>query len=199
MRVKRFNGGEEGGSGLRTRGRPESAREVLKGLIWSWGLGPKFIEHLACRLWCEVVGQEGAVHSRVEGIRDGVVVVAADSGSAAQWLGLQKVELLARLREVLAREVGRGEAEGALRDVRFVSRGWAGLAKVGRMGVSSGTRETGKQAAGAECLSAAERARLEDLLGEVRNEELRELLRRGLSGLISASGEKGGKGANDEG
>jgi hypothetical protein len=184
---------------LRRRGRPETAREVLKDLIWGWGLGPKFTERLASRLWCEVVGEEGAPHSRVKGIRDGVVVVAADSGSAAQSLGLRKLQLLARLRELVAREVGRAEAEDTLRDVRFVSRGWADAPKPARAAASPGARATRNREAGAGRLPPAERARLEKLLGGVRNEEVRELLRRGLTGLIAASAENRRKEEKEEG
>jgi hypothetical protein len=170
------------------RGRaPESTRQILGSLIWSWGLGPKFVEQMAARLWSEAVGREDAVHSRVNGMRDGVLVVAADSASAAQSLGLRKVELLARLRELLAREVGRAKTDQVLRDVRFVSRGWARLGRPCGGGTAAGAQDSNEQGADAPCISAEEAARLEGLLSEVGNEEVRDLLRRGLTGLISAS------------
>jgi predicted nucleic acid-binding Zn ribbon protein len=78
-------------------------------------VGPRRARQAAALdLWADVVGEALARHSRVVGIRGGVLVVATDLPAAYYELGLKRVALL----ETLNARVG-GEA---IREIQIVMR-----------------------------------------------------------------------------
>lgn len=96
-----------------TRRGQASLGRLLEGVLAHLDLGSRLQERLALAAWAEVVGQVVAAHTRAEAVRDGVLLVAADTPAWAQELAIRRQELLAKL----ARHVG----EGAIRDLHFRS------------------------------------------------------------------------------
>jgi len=94
------------------RGRA-SLQALLEGVLANLDLRSRFREHLAVAGWPELVGPVIAAHSRAEAVRDGVLIVAADTPTWAQELQMRTRELLERL----ARQFG----EGLIRDIHFRS------------------------------------------------------------------------------
>lgn len=105
--------------------REASLGRLLEGVLANLDLGSRLREQLAVRAWGEIAGRVVASHTRAEAVRDGVLMVAADTPAWANELHMRRGELLARL----AGQVG----EGVIRDIHF------------RAGV---TRERQRKAAG---------------------------------------------------
>lgn len=149
-----------------TEGREQVKREaslgrLLEGVLASLDLGSRLREQLAVRAWGEIAGRVVASHTRAEVVRDGVLMVAADTPAWANELHMRRGELLARL----AAQVG----EGVIRDIHFragVRREEARKAgreqAPGRMQLSEqeerGAREAAASIADPELRARAERA-----------------------------------------
>jgi predicted nucleic acid-binding Zn ribbon protein len=86
---------------------------LLEAVLGRLGLGLRFREHLAAGAWAEIAGRVVGAHTRAEGVRDGVLVVATDSAAWAQELQMRQGELLARL----SARVG----PGVVREIHFRS------------------------------------------------------------------------------
>jgi predicted nucleic acid-binding Zn ribbon protein len=74
-------------------------------------LGPMLREQLAVTAWPQIAGRLVAGHTRAEKVRDGVLLVTADTATWAHELRMRREELLTRL----AGAVG----EGVIGDIHF--------------------------------------------------------------------------------
>ncbi len=86
---------------------------LLEGVLAGLDMGSRLSEHLAVTAWPQIAGRVVAAHTQAEVVRDGVLVVAADSPAWAQELHMRKGDLLAKV----AAQVG----EGVVRDIHFRS------------------------------------------------------------------------------
>ncbi len=98
--------------GRGARGQASLGR-LLEGILTNLDLGPRLREQRALALWPEVAGPLIAAHSRPEVVRDGVLIIAADTPAWAQELQMRTRELLDRL----AARLG----PGVIRDLHFRS------------------------------------------------------------------------------
>lgn len=107
MRRRRLSEAGAGPGGGTPLGR------LLESVLANMDLGARLRQHLAVAAWPEIAGPLVASHTWVEGVRDEVLVVAADTPAWAQELHMRRVDLLARL----AAQVG----EGVIREIHFRS------------------------------------------------------------------------------
>lgn len=85
--------------------------QLLDGVLANLDLKTKFREHLAVIAWPQVAGHVVAAHAQAMAVRDGVLIVAADTGAWAQELQMRQRELL----KLLEAQVG----PGVIRDIHF--------------------------------------------------------------------------------
>jgi len=85
--------------------------QLLDGVLTNLDLKTKFREHLAVIAWPQIAGQVVAAHSQATAVRDGVLIVAADTGAWAQELQMRQRELL----KLLEAQVG----PGVIREIHF--------------------------------------------------------------------------------
>jgi predicted nucleic acid-binding Zn ribbon protein len=90
---------------------------LLEGVLVNLGLRSRFREHLALLAWPQIAGPVIGSRTRAEAVRDGVLIVAADTSAWAQELQMRRHELLARI----AQQVG----PGLIRDLHFRAGGAA--------------------------------------------------------------------------
>ena len=103
------------GSGNVKQG-PYPIKDIVRQSLRMWG-----ISHTAAArqdrlatIWQEIVDQETAVHTRVIGLRGGILRVEVDSAARLQELSsFKKAELLAALKGALP--------ERHIRDIRFIA------------------------------------------------------------------------------
>lgn len=114
-------------------GREEVRREaslgrLLEGVLAGLDMGARLREQVALRAWEQIAGRVVASHTTAEAVRDGVLVVSADTPAWANELHMRRGELLTRLAE----QVG----EGVIREIHFR----AGVKRrgVGRAGEGQG-------------------------------------------------------------
>lgn len=84
---------------------------LLDGVLANLDLRTRFREHLAIIAWPQIAGSVIASHSTAEAVRDGVLIVAADSSAWAHELHMRQRELL----ELVAQRIG----PGAIREIHF--------------------------------------------------------------------------------
>jgi predicted nucleic acid-binding Zn ribbon protein len=98
-------------------GGPEPLKEILSRLFTARGWGRRQARLHLERAWSEAVAPEHAVHTRVLGLRRGVLDVEVNSAAMLQELAhFHKQRLLKALRERLSGHT--------LRDVRFRAGSW---------------------------------------------------------------------------
>ncbi len=101
------------GSGSIKEG-PHRIKDIVRQCLKMWGISHTAAarqDRLAA-IWQEIVDQETAVHTRVLGLRRGVLQVEVDSAARLQELTcFKKEQLLADLKEALP--------ERHIRDIRF--------------------------------------------------------------------------------
>jgi predicted nucleic acid-binding Zn ribbon protein len=97
-----------------TTGRGQSSLGgLLEGVLANLDLRTRFREHLALLAWPQVAGRVVSSHAQAEAVRDGVLIVAADTAAWAQELQMRQKELV----DLLAAQVG----PGVIREVHFRS------------------------------------------------------------------------------
>ena len=95
-------------AGTKRRGGA-SLGSLLEGVLANLDLRQRYRQHLAAAAWPEITGKVVAAHSRAEAVRDGVLIIAADTPAWAQELQMRRQELLVR--------VGKHVGEGVIRDI----------------------------------------------------------------------------------
>ncbi len=86
---------------------------LLDGVLANLDLRTRFREHMAVMGWAELAGKVVAAHSEAETVRDGVLIVAADTPVWAQELQMRQRELLG----LIEKQIG----PGVIRDIHFRS------------------------------------------------------------------------------
>jgi hypothetical protein len=84
---------------------------LLEGVLANLNLRSHFREHQVILAWPEIAGQVVSSHTRAEAVRDGVLIISADSSPWAQELHMRRQELLGRV----AQRIG----PGLIRDIHF--------------------------------------------------------------------------------
>jgi predicted nucleic acid-binding Zn ribbon protein len=141
---------------------------LLEGVLANLDLRTRFREHLAVMAWPQVAGETVAAHSQAEAVRDGVLIVAADSPAWAHELQMRQQELL----RLLAARVG----EGVIREVHFRS----GLRRRGQK-FSSPRGRAGRPAE--LKLSGRQERQISEAAAKIEDEDLRERAERALASL----------------
>jgi predicted nucleic acid-binding Zn ribbon protein len=95
-------------------GRAARLGELLPGVLAGLGADGALQSATAVAAWERVVGERLGRYARAVGLRDGVLVVEAESSVWMQEIGYQKVRILKRLEE----ECGKG----MVRDLRLTLR-----------------------------------------------------------------------------
>jgi predicted nucleic acid-binding Zn ribbon protein len=95
-------------------GKPPRLGDVLPGVLAGLGAGEALRSVAAVAAWERVVGERLGRFARAAGLRDGVLLVEAESSVWMQEIGYQKVRILKRLAE----ECG----PGMVRDLKLVLR-----------------------------------------------------------------------------
>ncbi len=147
-------------------GRGEaSLRELLEGVLANLELRTRFREHLALMAWPEIAGRVVAAHSQAEAVRDGVLIVSADTPAWAQELQMRQRELL----ELLAGRVG----PRVIREIHFRS----GLRREGRRARAPRLRPREIK------LSGRQERRIGEAAGKIPDDELRARAERAFASL----------------
>jgi len=95
----------------RRRSQPTPVGSLMQSVLGDLGLESTAAAFEIGRSWPEAVGPEIAQHAKPVGLRGGVLEVSVDSSVWCQQLQLNRLEILAALRESLG--------EGAPEDLRF--------------------------------------------------------------------------------
>jgi predicted nucleic acid-binding Zn ribbon protein len=144
--------------------------QLLEGVLANLDLRRRFREHLTVMGWPQIVGRVVAAHSEAEGVRDGVLMVATDTGAWAQELQMRQGELLG----LVARQVG----AGVIREIHFRS----GRRRK-RIVEESRSRRVGGTGLSEVKLGGRERKQIAEAAGKIEDEELRERAERALTAL----------------
>jgi len=145
-------------------------RRVLQDL----GLEKRVLRQAAVALWPDVVGAQASRHSRAVAVRGEVLMVATRTPVWAHNLTFLKQQLLDRLQERLGARV--------IEDIRFSSRGWQEPEQPRRTG-GTGARS---RRLGAQGKEPQQEKMVEEIAARVEDEELRESVVRGLTGVLGA-------------
>ncbi len=95
-------------------GRGEASLDrLIEGVLANLDLRTRFREHLAVVAWPDIAGRVVAAHSQAQAVRDGVLIVSADTPAWANELQMRRQELL----KLVERRVG----SGVIRDIHFRS------------------------------------------------------------------------------
>jgi predicted nucleic acid-binding Zn ribbon protein len=87
------------------------------------GIETRVRQHMAPRVWAELVGPQVASATEVEKVKDGVLYVCAKSATWASELTFYKADILRRLNEKLTGNARRAALEPVITDIRFLNRG----------------------------------------------------------------------------
>jgi len=154
--------------GVRQRGQASLGR-LLDGVLANMDMGARFREHLALLAWPQIAGGVVSAHARAEAVRDGVLIVAADTSAWAQELQMRRQQLLSRV----AAQVG----EGVIRDIHF----------------QTGSRRRGPRAKAPQPrpvemkLSGRQQRLVAEAAGRIEDPELRARAERAFSALLRMS------------
>jgi predicted nucleic acid-binding Zn ribbon protein len=77
--------------------------EILPRVLEKLGLDRRVAEQRVALVWPQVVGPQAARHSRVLGVREGVLTVEVDQSVWGSELQLQEAEIRRRISEMLPR------------------------------------------------------------------------------------------------
>jgi len=104
----------ENSSDATPRGRGQAPIGLLlEAVLANLDLRSRLRERLALLAWPDIAGQVVSSHARAEAVRDGVLLLAADSPAWAQELQMRRQDLLARIAQHLG--------PGVIRDLHFRS------------------------------------------------------------------------------
>jgi predicted nucleic acid-binding Zn ribbon protein len=147
-------------------GRGEaSLGRLIEGVLANLDLRTRFREHLAVVAWPDIAGRVVAAHSQAEAVRDGVLIVSADTPAWANELQMRRQELL----KLVEGRVG----SGVIRDIHFRS----GARRRGR-------RTRGRGQAPAEVsLSGRQQRRIAEAAAKIDDGELRGKAERAFTSL----------------
>jgi predicted nucleic acid-binding Zn ribbon protein len=151
-------------------GRGEARLDrLIEGVLADLDLRTRFREHLAISSWPQIAGRVVSAHSRAEAVRDGVLIVAADTPAWANELQMRRRELL----ELLAAKIG----SGVIRDIHF---------RGGTRRRERRSRQPGPRPAEIR-LSGRQEKRIAEAAGKIEDEELRRRAERAFTSLARMS------------
>ena len=157
--------------GRRRPGGQAQLADLLSPLLGRLGLGTRIKQQLIAALWPELVGPIAARHSWAETVREGVLVIGADTHAWAQELDLRRGELLERIEARVGPSV--------IRDLRF---------RGGRTRPPSSDRfDHPRKTSRPQELSPTWRQAIEEALEEIGQEEIRARLRSALTSLAGGT------------
>jgi hypothetical protein len=181
MRANSPRGDPTEGSGRsraarKRRGKSGSGRlgDLLAPLLARLGLEGRVKQQLVAALWPELVGRIAAGHSWPETVRDGVLLVGADTHAWAQELDLRRGELMQRIEA----RVG----PGVIRDLHF-----RGGRRAKPPGASRSAPSPHSQELHSFKVSPGWERAVEEAVAAVEQEEVRERLRKTLASLAGAA------------
>lgn len=137
------------------------------------GIETRVRQHMAPRVWAELVGPQVASATEVEKVKDGVLYVCAKSATWASELTFYKADILRRLNEKLTGSARLAEREPVITDIRFLNRGVRGR-KIGED--IPALRPTADELDDVD-LSPAEIATIDAGIAGIQDEALRERVR----------------------
>ena len=147
--------------------------QLLEGVLAGLDLGARFREHLAAMAWPEIAGRAVGAHTRVEAVRDGVLIVATDTPAWAQELQMRERELI----QQLSRRVG----SGVIREVHFRT----GIPRrAGATGTAArATRRAGNRRPSEVQVSRRQERQIRQLASRIEDADLRERAERAFLAL----------------
>lgn len=157
-----------------------SLRTILRTAARALGVERAAHAALIEEVWPEVVGLEGAAHSRVLGVRGTVVLAEAEAGPWTQELSAQRGRFMA--------EINRRLGGAVVTDIRFrqsttpvvpSSRRGSGRSAGTALRTAPGERG-GAEPTGEPPLSAEELAAVERAVEQIQDSEVREAARRAM-------------------
>lgn len=147
-----------------------SLRAILRGAARSLGVERAAYAALIEEMWPEIVGPEGAAHSRPAGLRGSVLLAEVESGIWAQELSAQRGRFTAEINRRLGAQV--------LTEMRFRQTSDWTARTVAR--AAAGAAAGQGPAAGEQDLTPEEVAAVDRAAAEIADPEVREAARRAM-------------------